>query len=302
MPRCKRPPTTRGSEHWLRVAVNDASAFTNAKIKVALGWRTQKRNEWRSSIKKDEYSEYFDDAFLDRLGIRKLEVPLDEFWPAGGPRWDGLARTSSGKILLVEAKAFTEESVDFECKAGSVSRKMICRALEQAKHAFKSNERANWESLFYQYANRLAHLQFLVSRNQIDGYLMFMCFANAPDVPSPCTGEYRKGADRLWRKCLGLGRHPYSRRDSTVVIDVPEMCDSCLVDDLRLWICLIDSLHREKQVEHAVRRRAKGPEAYPTGEIPQGNPPSVANAIGHMLYMNKCWKDSSVSMRSEGSA
>ena len=232
MPRRKRPPTTTRSEHWLRVAVNEASTFTNEKIKQAFGWPERETIEWRSPTKSDEYAEYYDDAFLERLGISQLAVPLDEFWPSRGPRWDGLARTPSGKFLLVEAKAYIEESVDFGSKAGDVSRKMINRALEQSKQAFQANAAANWETPFYQYANRLAHLYFLVSRNQIDAYLVFMCFANAPDVPWPCNIEQWEGASRLTQKCLGLGRHAYSHRISTVVIDVPEMCEARLCDNL----------------------------------------------------------------------
>ena len=44
----------------------------------------------------DNYAEYYDDAFLNRLGVKELKQPLLEFWPASGPRWDGLARAIPG--------------------------------------------------------------------------------------------------------------------------------------------------------------------------------------------------------------
>ena len=226
MPRRNRPPTTTRSEHWLRVAVNDASDFTDEKIGKAFGWHHRETIEWRSPVKSDQYAEYYDDAFVERLGIGQLSTPLGEFWPRGGPRWDGLARTSSGKFLLVEAKAYIEECVDSGSKAGDASRDKIRQALDQSKLAYGARADANWEAPFYQYANRLAHLHFLVSENLIDAYLVFMYFANASDVPSPCTSEQWEGARRLTQKCLGLSRNAYSDRIASVVIDVPEMCRS----------------------------------------------------------------------------
>ena len=225
MPRYKRPHDVKRSERWLRVAVNDAPAFTNEKIRSAFGWPAEEMIEWRSPIKSDQYTEYGDDKFLKRLGIRieELAVPLRLFWPRNGPRWDGLARSSSRKFLLVEAKAYIEESVYFGSKARNVSRMKIDEALEESKQAYAAAANANWASPFYQYANRLAHLHFLVSKNKIDGYLIFLYFANAPDVPSSCTAEQWEGATRLTEKCLGLGRHVYRDRIATIVIDVAEM-------------------------------------------------------------------------------
>ena len=228
MPRRKRPTHTRRSEHWLRIAVNDASSFTNKRIRSAFGWHSREAIEWRSPIESDQYAEYYDGEFLNRLGIKEanLAVPLHSFWPQRGPRWDGLARTSSRKFLIVEAKAYIEEGIDFGSKAGDISRKKIAEALQQSKQAFGANENANWESPFYQYANRLAHLHFLVAKNQIDAHLVFIYFANAPDVPSPCSTEQWEGARRLTEKCLGLGRHVYRDRIASIVIDVQEMCRS----------------------------------------------------------------------------
>ena len=208
------------------MAANDASNFVNEKISSAFGWRKRDTIEWLSPVESDQNAEYYDGEFLKRLGIGELKIPLHSFWPRSGPRWDGLARTSSGKFLLVEAKAYIEEAVDFGSKAGTSSRQKIAEALEQSKQAYGANPDANWESPFYQYANRLAHLHFLASKNEIEAYLLFLYFANAPDVPSPCSPEQWEGARRLTEKCLGLGRHVYCDRIATVVIDVPEMQES----------------------------------------------------------------------------
>ena len=135
MPRRERPTDTRRSEHWLRVAANEAAAFTSEKIRSAFGWVAAETIEWRSPVESDQHAEYYDEAFLEWLGIEHLAVPLHSFWPPRGPRWDGLARTSSGKFLVFEAKAYIEEGVDFRSKAGSASLERIAESLEQSKRA-----------------------------------------------------------------------------------------------------------------------------------------------------------------------
>jgi hypothetical protein len=206
----------------MRLAANDAAEACNARICSTFCWETEDIN-WVSPVADDAFAEYYDQAFLDRLGIEDLRVPLEDFWPASGPRWDGLARTASGKIILVEAKAYVEESVDYRSGAGPASMARIRQSLADAKHAFQANEAAPWEAPFYQYANRLAHLYFLRELNNIDAYLLFLNFADAPDVPAPCSTEQWAGATRITEKCLGLGKHPYRDYVKTMVWSVPEM-------------------------------------------------------------------------------
>ena len=223
MPRRKRPQETRRSEHWMRIAANqDADAFNQIVIKN-FGWRSNELITWLSPVQSDDYAEYFDESFLDRLGVRNLCIPLNDFWPRSGPRWDALARTNLGKFILVEAKAYIEEGVDYRSKAGPNSLSKIESALEEAKIDFGANKEAPWETPFYQYANRLAHLYFLHRLNGLDAYLIFLYFANAPDVPNPCTVEEWQGATRLVEKCLGLGSHSYRDRVKTIIWSVPEM-------------------------------------------------------------------------------
>lgn len=222
MPRRPRPPNTERSEHWMRVAANEASGALNHKIAKAYGWSGEEI-EWLSPITSDEYAEYYDESFLELLGINDLRVPLRDFWPRSGPRWDGLARTASGKVILVEAKAYIEEGVDYRSKASPASLEKINKALDQAKAAFMANPDAPWESPYYQYANRLAHLYFLRELNGVDAHLLFLYFADAPDVPAPCSAEQWRGAIRLTEKCLGLGQHPYKKHVSTIVWPVPDM-------------------------------------------------------------------------------
>jgi hypothetical protein len=105
MPRRERPAETERSEPWLRMAVNDRTNDLNDMVKGLFGWPSSERIDWRSPLRSDDYAEYYDGEFLTRLGIENLRGSLSQFWPSSGPRWDGLARTDSGNIILVEAKA-----------------------------------------------------------------------------------------------------------------------------------------------------------------------------------------------------
>jgi len=195
----------------------------SAQITRAFGWSNSERIDWRSPVEEDSYAEYFDQAFLDRLSIQPSRIPLTAFWPTGGPRWDALATTDSGRVLLVEAKAHIDESVDYRSEASAESYRRIEESLAAAKSAFRAADRSNWESPFYQYANRLAHLYFLRELNGFDAYLLFLYFADAPDVPEPCSTDECRGAIRLTKRCLGLGSHPYVSQVKDLIVSVPDL-------------------------------------------------------------------------------
>lgn len=208
----------------MRVVANECSDVFNYAIADLFGWDKRDRIEWLSPIASDKYAEYYDQEFLERLGILRLKVPLSTFWPPSGPRWDGLAKTGSGKFLLVEAKAYIEEAVDYRSRAtdpNSIGK--IRKALKRAQIAFRVNPDARWDSPFYQYANRLAHLYFMRQLNGLDAYLLFLYFADAPDVPEPSTAEQWRGAERVMKKCLGLTHHPFSPYSKTLIWSIPQM-------------------------------------------------------------------------------
>ena len=132
MPRRERPQKTERSEHWMRVAANEDAESLNQQIKDLFDWSPDERINWLSPIEEDEYAEYYDQEFLDLLGLTNLKVPLSSFWPKSGARWDGLARTDSGKVILVEAKAYIEEGVDYRSHAGEKSLVKLQAALQAA--------------------------------------------------------------------------------------------------------------------------------------------------------------------------
>lgn len=100
---------TRGSLKWMQKVVNEKQEYINNKIRDALDLSKNENISWLSPLVDDEYAEYRDKAFLDVLDIELDEVSLGDFWPLMGPQWDGLAKTESGKIILVEAKSHIPE-------------------------------------------------------------------------------------------------------------------------------------------------------------------------------------------------
>lgn len=192
MPKRKRPLDTTRSEHWLRKLINNNEDIIN---KFLIDNKIINKNdivEWLSPVLSDKFNEYYDKEFLDRLNIdnTKLKVPLNEFWPISGPRWDGLGKTNTDKYFLIEAKAYIEESVDYSTGANSkTSIELINKSINQTKDFYSDNEKSFWQKPFYQYSNRLAHLYYLNELNHLDAYLIFIYFYNAPDVCNLITSK-----------------------------------------------------------------------------------------------------------------
>lgn len=92
--------------------------------------------------------------------------------------------------------------------------------MDEAKSAFRATKDACWHTPLYQMANRLAHLYYLAGINGKDAYLVFIDFANAPDVPEPVSPEEWSGAVRLAHKSLGLKESRLMRRVATIIVDL----------------------------------------------------------------------------------
>jgi hypothetical protein len=72
MKRILQPPGKRGSLHWIQHFVNnDPDALNSA---IGLG-----QIKWVSPRKEDDYSEYRDEAALERLDVKLTRRPLSSF-------------------------------------------------------------------------------------------------------------------------------------------------------------------------------------------------------------------------------
>jgi len=134
--------------------------------------------------------------------------------------WDGLARTD-GSVILVEAKGHIAEIVSPRTRASEPARGRIRRSMEEAQQSLspKSFGWVDWTSTFYQYANRVAHLQFLREHNGIRAHLVNIYFLNASDVGGPSSIDEWKGAIKVVKTYLGLGRTRMSKYMHDIFVD-----------------------------------------------------------------------------------
>jgi hypothetical protein len=208
MIRVEQPPGERGSLKWIQQAVNLNPAILNELILPRLvGARTIR---WRSPLEDDRYAEYRDSGFLERIGANQLAPELEKFWPSRGPQWDALAQCDDGTILLAEAKAHIGELCSPPSQARAVSRKKIQAALDKAASFIGAEPRAPWSDVFYQLANRIAHLYFL-RKHGIKAWLVLINFIGDSEMKGPSSeAEWRAAYQIVWH-VLGIPkRHKLS--------------------------------------------------------------------------------------------
>jgi hypothetical protein len=207
MTRFPRPAEARGSEKWMRRAAA-TGALDQALLKRMGG---PGPINWRSPRADDDFAEYRDDSFLERVGLSHLSAQLRDFWPRSGPQWDALGMSSRGDVLLVEAKAHVREFCSDATGASEKSRSKIEAALATVAQALKAEPRGAWTTTFYQYANRLAHL-WLLRQHGVAAWLALVNFVGDSDVGGPETAREWEAAYIVAHYAMGLpDRHALSR-------------------------------------------------------------------------------------------
>jgi hypothetical protein len=216
----------KGSQKWLQKLVNEHNPIflreLNRKI-PGLNIKSLDQIRWLSLLEKDGYLEYSDRAFTDQLGVELKHKMLADFWPQGGPVWDGLAKIDKREILLVEAKSHIGELRSTLRAEATNSLRKICQSLTQTQGFLGVESLLDWGTPFYQYTNRLAHLYFLRELNKLPAYLVFVYFVNDRDMHGPSTREEWQGALQLMKSLLGLSRHKLSKYMADIFIDVNEL-------------------------------------------------------------------------------
>jgi hypothetical protein len=191
-----------GSLKWIQRAVNEAWPSLNEPIANAVG--KDQAIDWRSPLHSDDYAEYRDGAFLERLGLGHLRPELAAYWPSGGPQWDALGVTSGGTVLLVEAKAHIAEMCSPSSSASETSLSLIKLRLDETAEALRAqSKRADWHVVFYQLANRLAHLHWLRTQS-VDARLVLVNFLNDEEMAGPSSAAEWMAAYHVALHALGL--------------------------------------------------------------------------------------------------
>lgn len=191
----------RGSLKWLQIAI--------ARSEAGLCPAAFPNIEWVSPLSSDDYAEYRDGSFLDVLGLGRLRTELSLFWPPRGPQWDALG-LADGKPVLVEAKAHLDEFFSPPTQATGKSLAIIAASLNGVAARLEARPGTDWTRTFFQYANRIAHLDFL-RRQGVDAHLLFVTFINDADMGGPMNAEEWRAAFRTADYALGLPkRHALS--------------------------------------------------------------------------------------------
>jgi hypothetical protein len=165
--------------------------------------------EWRSPLEADDFAEYRDGEFLQRIDIELPSVSLTSFWPLRGPQWDALGRSQSGAAVLVEAKAHIPELFSPACQAREASLATIRLAMQRTAAALGAKPGLDWTRRFYQYTNRLAHGYLLSTLNQVPTELVFLSIVGDRDMNGPETCEGWEAAYLTVEEAIGLrGRMP----------------------------------------------------------------------------------------------
>lgn len=197
----------KGSQKWMQIVANDCPEVLDEPIHAELGLPDDATIDWLSPRADDDYAEYNDAAFVDKLGLKLDKRPLAEFWPSRGAVWDGLARVSAGEALIVEAKPHLGEidsSASGAISPGSIQ--MIKRALAETKAHYGAPHNVDWSTTYYQYANRLAHLYFLRVVNELPVSLVFVYFLNDTEYIPASKTEYHTKIQQV-HASLGLPEH-----------------------------------------------------------------------------------------------
>ena len=223
MPRIQQGPGVKGSQKWIQKLVNEKPDILNSLIREQINLPDADRIAWLSPIAEDGYAEYQDQTFLDLLNLKLSKVSPSHFWPSRGPVWDGLGKSKTGKIFLVEAKSHISELLTPKTGAGEKSLRKIKKSLNGTKTFLHSTSEHDWSSTFYQYTNRLAHLYLLRALNEVPAYLVFVYFVNDKDMNGPKSIDEWNGALSLLTSYLGVGRHRLKPYIADIFIDIGDI-------------------------------------------------------------------------------
>jgi hypothetical protein len=213
----------KGSLKWIQNLINDRPDLIDSQIHDKFEIPRGLQIKWVSPLKEECYAEYRDEAFLKVLGASPQKVRLIDFWPKGGPQWDGLGRISDGSILLIEGKAHISEVLSAIQASDPNSVNLIEGSLARTKRELGVRTKNPWTTPFYQYANRIAHLHFLNNLNGIKSYLVFVNFVGDKEMGGPKSEPEWIGVNNLIHSYLGIGKINLRPFMADIYIDVAEL-------------------------------------------------------------------------------
>jgi hypothetical protein len=192
----------KGSKRHICWYVNHAPEHLNAALfsaTTSLAEAAISAPEWVSPLANEGYEEFWNERFLQRLDL--LDEHLEsfrEFWPfkpwandkvnpRGTPHWDAIARVPLAGgvrgVIMVEAKAHRGELAkpNDRSKADEQSLKKIRSSFADVRAYFGiPDQTPAWESRYYQFCNRLAHLWWMNERARVPTWLVWVLTVDDP--------------------------------------------------------------------------------------------------------------------------
>jgi hypothetical protein len=162
----------------------------NENLEYSMEWLDYPKDAKRKSLD----GEYTGISFLPLELQNKISGNWKNYWPQQGnpPNWDSiiycspLAPNSSleDHWFIIEAKARLNEGIDKGTDAkNEESIKIIEKAFEKTKKRFNIKTENNWLEKYYQFANRLAFINFMLE-NGVQCSLLYIYFINGwPNDP-----------------------------------------------------------------------------------------------------------------------
>ena len=157
----------------------------NENLDYGMEWLDFPKDNKRKSLD----GEYVGINFLDKKIINKLSQSWKKYWPQkkGIHNWDAILYLSpiipnsplNDQWILIEAKGRLKEGIeDGSGATDPKSIEIINKAFESTKKRFNIKTQNDWLKKYYQFANRLAFINFLLD-NGIQCSLLYIYFINA---------------------------------------------------------------------------------------------------------------------------
>lgn len=165
--------------------------------------------------------------FLTETDYSKVVDAWKQFWPQGGKsmNWDAAGYTTvnnRNQYILVEAKAHTGE-IKSDCGADpDKSIELIDKAFSYTKNWLGITSKNDWKKTYYQMANRLAMIHFLIYHDMPAKLVnIYFCGDKHQDLKKssicPANKDEWKGALDAQYKYLGLTE---AMRDKAGMVDL----------------------------------------------------------------------------------
>jgi hypothetical protein len=190
----------------------ERNILKNTKIdentEYSMEWLDYPKDEKRKSLD----GEYIGLDFLDKKINKKLSSNWRKYWPKNGPHWDSVVYCSpfapnsnlKDKWIIVEAKAHLKE-LESDSKADKESKKIIEKAFEATQRRFNIKTQNSWFKKYYQLANRLAFVNFMLD-NGVQCSLLNIYFINGwPKNPEKNVKDIKEWREKINDEYLYLG-------------------------------------------------------------------------------------------------